>query len=51
MEGNEPKVIVNEEGSRITPSVVAYTKEGEVLVGQIAKRQSVTNPENTVFSV
>ena len=44
MEGREPKVIVNEEGSRITPSVVAYTKDGERLVGQVAKRQSITNP-------
>jgi molecular chaperone DnaK len=51
MEGSEPKVIVNEEGSRITPSVVAFTKDGDVLVGQIAKRQSVTNPENTVYSI
>ncbi|MBI2082881.1 MAG: molecular chaperone DnaK [Deltaproteobacteria bacterium] len=51
MEGSEPKVIVNEEGSRLTPSVVAYTKDGEVLVGQIAKRQSITNPENTVYSI
>ncbi len=51
MEGSEPKVIVNEEGSRLTPSVVAFTKEGEVLVGQIAKRQSITNPENTVYSI
>ncbi|MBI2067650.1 MAG: molecular chaperone DnaK [Deltaproteobacteria bacterium] len=51
MEGSEPKVIVNEEGSRLTPSVVAFTKDGEVLVGQIAKRQSVTNPENTVYSI
>jgi molecular chaperone DnaK len=50
MEGREPKVIVNEEGSRITPSVVAWDDKGEVLVGQIAKRQAVTNPENTVFS-
>ena len=50
MEGREPKVIVNEEGSRITPSVVAFDDKGEVLVGQIAKRQAVTNPENTVFS-
>ena len=47
MEGREPKVIVNEEGSRITPSVVAWDDKGEVLVGQIAKRQAVTNPENT----
>ena len=50
MEGREPKVIVNEEGSRITPSVVAWDDKGEVLVGQIAKRQAVTNPENTVYS-
>src|SRR6187397_1319847 len=50
MEGKEPKVIVNEEGSRITPSVVAYDEKGEVLVGQIAKRQAVTNAENTVYS-
>src|ERR1700740_2041636 len=51
MEGNEPKVIVNAEGSRITPSVVGFTKSGERLVGQGAKRQAVTNPENTVFSI
>src|SRR5881409_2262631 len=51
MEGNEPKVIVNPEGSRLTPSVVAFTKSGERLVGQVAKRQAVTNPENTVFSI
>lgn len=51
MEGGEPKVIINEEGSRLTPSVVAFTKDGEVLVGQVAKRQAVTNPENTVFSI
>src|SRR5688572_20386895 len=50
MEGKEPKVIVNEEGDRLTPSVVAWDDQGEVLVGQIAKRQSITNPENTVFS-
>jgi len=50
MEGKEPKVIVNEEGSRITPSVVAWDDKGEVLVGQIAKRQAVTNPTNTVYS-
>jgi molecular chaperone DnaK len=50
MEGREAKVIVNEEGSRITPSVVAWDDKGEVLVGQIAKRQAVTNPENTIFS-
>jgi molecular chaperone DnaK len=51
MEGREPKVIVNEEGSRITPSVVAFTKDGERLVGQVAKRQAITNPERTVYSV
>ncbi len=50
MEGREPKVLVNEEGSRTTPSVVAWDDKGEVLVGQIAKRQAVTNPENTIFS-
>jgi molecular chaperone DnaK len=50
MEGREPKVIVNEEGSRLTPSVVAWDDKGEILVGQIAKRQAVTNPENTIFS-
>jgi molecular chaperone DnaK len=50
MEGRDPKVIVNEEGSRTTPSVVAWDDKGEILVGQIAKRQAVTNPENTVFS-
>ncbi len=49
MEGREPKVIVNEEGSRLTPSVVAWDDKGEVLVGQIAKRQAVTNPENTIY--
>jgi molecular chaperone DnaK len=51
MEGGEPTVITNAEGSRITPSVVAFTKSGERLVGQVAKRQAVTNPENTVFSI
>ncbi|NUO48489.1 MAG: molecular chaperone DnaK, partial [Polyangiaceae bacterium] len=50
MEGKDPKVIENEEGSRITPSVVAWDDKGEVLVGQIAKRQAVTNPTNTVYS-
>ena len=50
MEGKEAKVIVNEEGSRLTPSVVAWDDKGEVLVGTIAKRQAVTNPENTVYS-
>ncbi len=51
MEGGQPTVIVNQEGARTTPSVVALTKEGERLVGQVAKRQAVTNPENTVFSI
>src|SRR5881392_2805806 len=51
MEGNEPKVIVNAEGSRLTPSVVGFAKNGERLVGKVAKRQAVTNPENTVFSI
>src|SRR6266545_4358263 len=51
MEGGEPAIIVNQEGGRTTPSVVAFTKEGERLVGQVAKRQSVTNPENTIFSI
>src|SRR6187399_2150011 len=51
MEGGEPAVVVNQEGSRTTPSIVAFTKEGERLVGQVAKRQSVTNPESTVFSI
>jgi len=51
MEGGQPTVIVNQEGSRITPSVVALTKEGERLVGQVAKRQAVTNAQNTVFSI
>jgi molecular chaperone DnaK len=50
MEGKEAKVIVNEEGARTTPSVVAWDDKGEVLVGQIAKRQAVTNPENTIYS-
>src|SRR6187399_3190009 len=50
MEGKEAKVIVNEEGSRLTPSVVAWDDKGEILVGTIAKRQAVTNPENTVYS-
>ncbi len=50
MEGKEPKVIVNEEGDRITPSVVGWDDQGEVLVGTIAKRQSVTNPEGTIYS-
>jgi molecular chaperone DnaK len=51
MEGGEPTVIVNQEGARTTPSIVAFAKDGERLVGQVAKRQSVTNPENTVFSI
>src|SRR5438270_625919 len=51
MEGGQPAVIVNQEGARLTPSVVAFNKDGERLVGQVAKRQSVTNPENTVFSI
>jgi molecular chaperone DnaK len=51
MEGGEPKVITNAEGGRITPSVVAFTEAGEILVGQIAYRQAITNPENTIFAV
>jgi molecular chaperone DnaK len=51
MEGGNPTVIPNQEGSRLTPSVVAFTKDGEILVGQVAKRQAITNPENTVFSI
>ena len=51
MEGGTPTVIPNQEGGRLTPSVVAFTKDGEILVGQVAKRQAVTNPENTVFSI
>jgi molecular chaperone DnaK len=50
MEGKEAKVIVNEEGARTTPSVVAWDDKGEILVGQVAKRQAVTNPENTIYS-
>jgi molecular chaperone DnaK len=51
MEGGEPVVVVNQEGGRTTPSVVGFTKDGERLVGQVAKRQAVTNPENTIFSI
>src|SRR6201985_2903544 len=51
IEGGEPVVITNPEGGRLTPSVVAFTKGGERLVGQVAKRQAVTNPENTIFSI
>ena len=51
MEGGEPVVITNSEGGRLTPSVVGFAKSGERLVGQVAKRQAVTNPENTVFSI
>src|SRR5947207_12101780 len=51
MEGGEPTIIPNAEGGRITPSVVAFTKSGERLVGQVAKRQAITNPENTIYSV
>src|SRR3989338_2505973 len=51
MEGSEVKVIQNEEGGLTTPSVVAFTKDGEKLVGQVAKRQAITNPENTIYSV
>jgi molecular chaperone DnaK len=51
IEGGEPQVITNTEGGRITPSVVAFAKSGERLVGQVAKRQAITNPENTVFSI
>src|SRR5690606_11525985 len=51
MEGGEPVVITNAEGSRITPSVVAFAKDGSRLVGQVAKRQAITNPENTIYSI
>ena len=51
MEGGEAKIIANEEGGRTTPSVVAFTKDGQRLVGQIARRQAITNPENTIFSI
>ena len=51
MEGGEPVVIANAEGARTTPSVVAFTKTGERLVGQVAKRQAVTNPDRTIISI
>src|SRR3990172_4605826 len=51
MEGGKPVVIPNSEGSRTTPSVVAFAKNGEILVGQVAKRQAITNPQNTVYSI
>ena len=51
MEGGEPTVIPNAEGARTTPSVVAFTKDGERLVGQIAKRQAITNPDRTIISI
>src|ERR1700704_3111597 len=51
MEGTEPKVIPNKEGNRLNPSVVAFTDKGEVLVGEAAKRQAVTNPKRTIFSI
>ena len=51
MEGRDPKVIENEEGHRLTPSVVGFSKDGEILVGQVARRQAITNPENTVYSI
>jgi molecular chaperone DnaK len=51
MEGSAPKVLINSSGSRLTPSVVGFTDKGEILVGQLAKHQQVTNPENTIFSI
>src|SRR6266576_3652406 len=51
MEGNEVKVIANQEGNRLTPSVVAFTDKGDVLVGDHAKRQAITNPKKTIFSI
>ena len=51
MEGKEPKVIANKEGNRLTPSVVAFNDKGETLVGDIARRQAVTNPKRTIYSI
>src|SRR6266516_3818099 len=51
MEGDQPKVLINAQGSRLTPSVVAFTEKGERLVGQTAKHQQITNPKNTVFTI
>ena len=51
MDGKDPRVIENSEGARTTPSMVAFTKDGERLVGQPAKRQAVTNPENTIYGI
>ena len=51
IEGGEPRVIANQEGSRTTPSVVAFTQKGETVVGEPAKRQAVTNPTNTIYSI
>lgn len=51
LDGGNSEVIANAEGSRTTPSVVAFTKEGERLMGQVAKRQAITNPDNTIFSI
>jgi len=51
LEGGEPKIITNEEGGRTTPSVVGFSKDGEIMVGQVAKRQAITNPQNTVYSI
>src|SRR5271154_3482111 len=51
MEGDQPKVLINAQGSRLTPSVVGFTEKGEILVGQPAKHQQVTNSKNTIFSI